>query len=77
MSISIQNKKIELIQWLSTLEDVSIIDSILNLRKDVETDWWDALSKEEQQDIEQSMLQAKEGQIVDNEEVMKIFNKWH
>lgn len=77
MSISIKNKKNELIQWLSTLEDVSIIDSILNLRKDVETDWWDALSKEEQQDIEQSMLQAKEGQIVDNEEVMKIFNKWH
>ena len=77
MSISIQNKKIELIQWLSTLEDVSIIDSILNLRKDIETDWWDAQSKEELQDIEQSMLQAKEGQIVDNEEVMKIFNKWH
>lgn len=75
MSISIQNKKIELIQWLSTLEDVSIIDKILNLRKDVETVWWDELTKEEQQDIKKSIQQANDGQFIDNETVMKSFDK--
>ena len=29
MPVSIENKKIELIQWLSTLEDQSLIDKLL------------------------------------------------
>ena len=77
MSISIQNKKIDLIQWLSTLEDVSIIDKILNLRKNVEGDWWNELSQEEQKDIEESIQQANNGQFILNEKVMKTFDKWH
>ena len=33
MELDIQNKKIELIQWLTTLEDMLVIQKIMELKK--------------------------------------------
>ena len=33
MDINLQTKKIELIQWLCALENESVIDQLMNLRK--------------------------------------------
>jgi hypothetical protein len=48
MDINFQNKKIELIQWLSTLDDQSLIDKLMKLRKKEKTDWWNEISTDEQ-----------------------------
>ena len=47
MDINIQNKKIQLIQWLSTLNDESIIEKIMKLREKEGSDWWNEISNEE------------------------------
>lgn len=47
MDINLQNKKIKLIQWLSTLNDETIIEKIMKLRETEGTDWWKEISKEE------------------------------
>lgn len=44
---NIQIAKIELIQWLTTLEDSSMIQKIMDLRKSETKDWWNEISESE------------------------------
>ena len=58
MDINLQNKKIELIQWLSTLNDQSVIEKIMKLRESEKSDWWKEIAKEEKKSIEQGIKNA-------------------
>ena len=49
---NILNQKLELIQWLSTIEDSSIIEKIMDLRKKESKDWWNSISENEKEFIE-------------------------
>jgi hypothetical protein len=76
MDINLQNKKIELIQWLSTLEDPSLIDKLMKLRKKEKTDWWNEISTEEQKSIELGITDADNGKLTSHSNVKKIYDKW-
>ncbi|MER3373604.1 MAG: hypothetical protein RIM83_03120 [Allomuricauda sp.] len=76
MDINIQNKKIELIQWLSTLNDESIIEKIMKLRDSEKSDWWKELSKEEKQSIDQGIKDADAGKLKPHSEATKLYEKW-
>lgn len=52
LEINLQSKKLELIQWLFTLEDSTIIDKIIALRKNESKDWWNSISESEKELIE-------------------------
>jgi len=53
LELSILNKKLELIQWLSTVVDSSIIEKIIDLRKNENKDWWNSIAANEKAAIEQ------------------------
>ncbi len=76
MGINIQNKKIELIQWLSTLNDESIIEKIMKLRENEKTDWWNEISKEERKSIEKGIQDADSGNLKSHSEAKKTYEKW-
>ena len=76
MDINIQNKKIELIQWLSTLNDESIIEKIMRLRENEKTDWWKEISKEERKSIEKGIQDADSGKLNSHSEAKKLYEKW-
>jgi len=76
MDINIQNKKIELIQWLSTLNDESIIEKVMKLRESEKTDWWKEISKEEKKSIEQGIKDADSGKLNSHSEAKKLYEKW-
>jgi hypothetical protein len=76
MDINLQNKKIELIQWLSTLEDPSLIDKLMKLRKKEKTDWWNEISTEEKKSIELGITDADNGKLTSHSNVKKIYDKW-
>tara|TARA_B100001146_G_C16201073_1_gene444700 strand:+ start:18788 stop:19021 length:234 start_codon:yes stop_codon:yes gene_type:complete len=76
MDINIQNKKIELIQWLSTLNDESIIEKVMKLRDSEKSDWWNELSKNERESIEQGIKDANDGKLKPHSEAKKIYEKW-
>ncbi len=76
MDINIQNKKIELIQWLSTLNDESIIEKIMKLRENEKTDWWKEISKEERKSIEKGIQDADSGKLKSHSEAKKLYEKW-
>lgn len=74
--LEIQNKKIELIQWLSTLEDVSIIKKIADLRKNESKDWWDSISETEKSSIEKGIADADAGKLTPHSKAKDIYGKW-
>lgn len=76
MDLKLQNKKIELIQWLSTLDDMSIIEKIMKLREREKSDWWNEISEEEKQSIEKGIEDANSGKVKSFSEVKKIYEKW-
>ncbi|WP_298248411.1 hypothetical protein [uncultured Christiangramia sp.] len=76
MDINIQNKKIELIQWLSTLNDESIIEKVMKLRESEKTDWWKEISNEEKKSIEKGIQDADSGKLRSHSEAKKIYEKW-
>ncbi|WP_158837453.1 hypothetical protein [Polaribacter sp. L3A8] len=76
MDINLQNKKIELIQWLSTLNDVSLIEKLMKLRDKEKTDWWNEISTEEKKSIEKGVLDADNGKITSHSTVKEIYEKW-
>lgn len=68
--MDIQATKLDLIQWLIQLRDEKLIAKIQNLRNE-QTDWWDEISEEERQAIEEGLAQADRGELVPHEEVRK------
>lgn len=76
MDINLQNKKIELIQWLSTLDDQSLIDKLMKLRKKEKTDWWNEISTDEQKSIEKGIQDADNGKLTSHSNIKKIYEKW-
>ena len=52
LDFNIETKKLALIQWLTSLNDVSMIDKILELKQKETKDWWNEISDEEKESIE-------------------------
>ena len=76
MEANIQNIKIELIQWLTTLDDSSLIQKILELRKTQTKDWWTEISNAEKTSIEKGISDAEKGKLNSHTEARKIYEKW-
>ena len=76
MEINIQNTKIELIQWLTTLEDKSLIEKILDLRKSEISNWVNDSSENELQSIKKGITDADNGNLKPHSEARKVYEKW-
>jgi hypothetical protein len=76
LELNIQNKKLELIQWLSTLEDSTIIEKIVALRKNESKDWWNSISQNEKDSIEQGLNDANSGKLNPHSSARKLYEKW-
>ena len=76
MDMNIQNSKIELIQWLTTLNDKTLIEKILDLKKSESKDWWNDISEAEKESIEKGILDADKGKLKSHSEARKIYEKW-
>ena len=76
MEANIQNTKIELIQWLTTLDDNSLIQKILELRKNQTKDWWTEISELEKASIKKGISDAENGNLNTHSEARKVYEKW-
>jgi hypothetical protein len=74
--LNIQTKKLELIQWLSTIEDLSVLNKIIDLKKQENKDWWEAISEDEKQSIEKGLQDADLGKLVSHSKAKKLYDKW-
>ena len=69
------NKKIELIQWLSALEDKKLIDRLFKFRMQENQDWWNNLSSGERESIERGIADSESGKLSNHAEVKKRYGK--
>jgi len=62
--------KLELIEWLTKLENNDTIE-YLKIIKDTDSsdDWWDELSEEQRNGIERGLKDIDDGRVVPHEEV--------
>ncbi len=74
METSLQNIKIELIQWLTTLEDRGTIQKILDIRNN--DDWWEQISEIERASVEKGIAEANSGQLNTHDKAQEIYGKW-
>jgi predicted transcriptional regulator len=54
----------------SFLKQVFIIYTV------TQPDWWDTISDEEREEIEQGLTEADRGEVIPHEEVMAKYKKW-
>ena len=76
LDFNIESKKLALIQWLTSLNDVSMIDKILELKQKETKDWWDETSDEEKKSIEKGLEDANSGKLKPHSEIRKKYEKW-
>jgi hypothetical protein len=71
--MDIQAEKLDLIQAIIDIEDVSLIIQIQQLlyRHSMADDWFDELTIEQQQSIDMGLAQLDRGEGIPHEEAMK------
>ena len=74
--LQIQNKKLELIQWLSTIEDLKFLEKISDLiLSEQKKDWWNEISDIERKAIEKGIEQADAGKLNSHSKARAIYGK--
>lgn len=69
-------EKLDLIQWISTIEDESIIKKLLELREKETKEWWNKIPEEEKNSINRGIEDADNQALTPYSEVRKIYEKW-
>lgn len=74
--MNIEATKLELMQLLLHTQKESLLLRIKAILEEEHEDWWNGMSKDEQEEIELGLIQANKGEFTDNKKVMKRFDKW-
>ncbi|MEO5966992.1 MAG: hypothetical protein ABIP69_01925 [Ferruginibacter sp.] len=73
---TILDQKIELIQWLTSLEDKGIIEKLLQFRKAETKDWWETIENQEKESILQGIHDAENNKLNPHSSARKLYEKW-
>ena len=73
--MNLETRKLNIIRWISHLEDESIIEGIEKLRSS-DGDWWEMIDENEKANIKKGILQADNGEVKSSEEVLSKYRKW-
>jgi excinuclease UvrABC ATPase subunit len=73
---TILDQKIELIQWVSSLEDKNIIEKLLQFRKTETKDWWEDIEDKEKNSILQGIEDAENNKFNPHSSAKKLYEKW-
>jgi predicted transcriptional regulator len=69
-------EKLDLIKWLTGIEEPAVLQKLIALKNDQQTDWWDLIDDEEKAEIEEGLAQGDRGEGIAHEEVMAKYDKW-
>ncbi|WP_445908878.1 hypothetical protein [Yeosuana sp.] len=75
--MNIETTKLELMHLLLQTQKESLLKKLKSVFEEEQVDWWNEMSENEQEEIKTGLKQADNGEYVDNEIVMKRFDKWH
>ena len=73
--MNLETRKINIISWVSHLQDENILSRIEELQSQKD-DWWNLISDEERAEIEEGIQQADRGELKSTDEVLSKYKKW-
>jgi predicted transcriptional regulator len=73
--MDIQVEKLNLIKWLTEVDEPSVIERFIALKNEQQKDWWDEISEDERAAIEEGLAEADRGDVLSHEEVMAKYQK--
>lgn len=74
--LNIENKKLALIQWSSTIEDLPVLHKIIDLKKQENKDWCISISESEKQSIEKGLQDADARKLNSHSKAKQLYDKW-
>jgi predicted transcriptional regulator len=76
--MSIQSEKLDLIEWISKLNDTSVIEKLRAIKANYtkSEDWYADLNSEELASIEQGLKDIEEGRLKSHDSAREIFGKY-
>lgn len=75
--MNVEATKLELMHLLLQTEEEDLLAKLKKVFEEEQSDWWNEMSKEERRELETGLSQAQDANHLDNETVMKRFDKWH
>jgi hypothetical protein len=76
VNLNILKQKLELIQWLSTIQDAKMIEKIMLLRDKESKDWWNSISEGEKEAIQLGIKEAESGKLNPHSKAKALYEKW-
>lgn len=73
-NLNMVERKLELIQWLTSLEDLSVVDKIFEIKKK-ESDWWNEISEAEKNSIEVGLKDVEEGNTICHDDFLMAYRR--
>ena len=71
MKMDIQTTKIELVKLILSIDNKNIVEKIFNLIKSEQSDFWNELSRQEQEEIRLGIEQLDAGQRISFDDFLK------
>jgi hypothetical protein len=68
--MSLQTEKLELVQAILNIDDVSVLKEVKQLLNTAKDDWFDGLTDEQQQSVKTGLEQADKGQTISHKEAI-------
>ena len=66
--MNLENRKINLINWISTIQEEDILNKVEKIQKE-KSDWWDTLANEDKDAINDGLNQLDNGESLSRSEV--------
>ena len=74
--MNIQANKLYLIQWITQLNDISVIKRMLDFKQNIDNSQPDTLKQEEIESIERGLSNLENGNFHAHESARKIYEKY-
>ena len=72
--MNIEARKINLINWISSIQDDRLIDKLEKIQQEKE-DWWDSISENDKRAINEGIDQLDRGEYLTHEQVRSVMKE--
>ena len=76
MTPNLQERNLELIQWLTLVDDDSVLEKVARLKDEDASDWWGDISDDARESIRKGVEDAENGNLKPHSEARAIYEKW-
>ena len=66
--MNLENRKLNLINWISSLQEEEILNKVEKIQKE-KADWWDKVSKEDEIAINEGLGQLEQNEFLTHDQV--------